>query len=68
MTVSTAEKPQSSTHLPPLSVAMDNTKSVPRPELVHKLEGCTDQVNGAVILPGEDGVISISDDRRQFQH
>ena len=51
------------THLPPLTVTMDNTKNVPRPELVHKLEGCTDQVNGVVILPGEDGVISISDDR-----
>ena len=47
---------------------MDNTKNVPRPELVHKLEGCTDLVNGAVILPGEDGVISISDDRETVQH
>lgn len=36
---------------------------VPRPELVHKLEGCTDEVNGAVLIPGENGVISISSDR-----
>jgi len=36
---------------------------VPRPQLVHKLEGCTDEVNGAVIIPGENAVISISTDR-----
>lgn len=36
---------------------------VPRPELVHKLEGCTDEVNGAVLIPGEHGVISVSSDR-----
>ena len=42
---------------------MDNRNNQPKPELVHKLEGCTDEVNGAVILPGENGVISISNDR-----
>ena len=60
---------------------MEGAKAgVPKPELVHKLEGCTDevtqrnskekiglifclQVNGAVLVPGEQGVISISSDR-----
>ena len=42
---------------------MDSNKDVAKPELVHKLEGCNDEVHGAVIIPGEDGVISISADR-----
>ena len=32
---------------------MDNSKDISKPELVHKIEGCTDEVNGAVIIPGE---------------
>ena len=35
------------------SNTMDNRNNQPKPELVHKLEGCTDEVNGAVILPGQ---------------
>ena len=42
---------------------MDSNKDVAKPELVHKLEGCNDEVHGAVIIPGEDVVISISADR-----
>ena len=42
---------------------IDSNKDVAKPELVHKLEGCNDEVHGAVIIPGEDGVISISADR-----
>ena len=34
-----------------------------KPELVHKLEGCTDEVNAAILLTDEDCVISISSDR-----
>ncbi|XP_070538975.1 WD repeat and FYVE domain-containing protein 2-like [Ptychodera flava] len=34
-----------------------------RPVLLNKLEGCNDTVNKAIILPKEDGVISVSDDR-----
>jgi len=46
------------------SGGMEGAKAgVPKPELVHKLEGCTDEVNGAVLIPGEQGVISISSDR-----
>jgi len=37
--------------------------SVTRPELLYKLEGSTDDVNGAVLIAGENSVISISRDR-----
>ena len=32
-------------------------------QLLSKLEGHQDVINGAFILPGEDGVISISEDK-----
>lgn len=34
-----------------------------RLELVGKVDGCDDVVNMAVIVPKEDGVITVSDDR-----
>lgn len=34
-----------------------------KPALLSKLEGCNDDINGAVIIPGEDGVISVCDDK-----
>lgn len=34
-----------------------------KPALLAKLEGCNDEVNAAVLIPGEDGVISVSDDK-----
>ncbi|XP_055683714.1 WD repeat and FYVE domain-containing protein 2 [Lutzomyia longipalpis] len=34
-----------------------------KPELLSKLEGCGDDVNAACLIPGEDGVISVSDDK-----
>jgi len=42
---------------------MDNQRDIAKPELLHKLEGCTDEVNGAIVIPGENAVISISNDR-----
>jgi hypothetical protein len=41
----------------------DKFSSTKKPDLLSKLEGCNDDVNAAVIIPGEDGVISVSDDR-----
>ncbi|KAG8222020.1 hypothetical protein J437_LFUL002781 [Ladona fulva] len=41
----------------------DNYSSARKPILLSKLEGCNDDVNAACIIPGEDGVISVSDDR-----
>ena len=32
---------------------MNNHRDIAKPELVHKLEGCTDEVNGAVLIPGK---------------
>ena len=34
-----------------------------RPVLLSKLEGHSDSINGAVGVPGEDAVISVSDDK-----
>lgn len=34
-----------------------------KPALLAKLEGCNDDINAAVLIPGEDGVISVSDDK-----
>lgn len=40
--------------------------SAPKMQLISKLEGHQDVVNMAIILPSEDGVISISDDKYVF--
>ena len=34
-----------------------------RPALLSKLEGHSDAINHAVLVPGEDAVISVSDDK-----
>lgn len=31
--------------------------------LIAKLEGCSDDINQAMLIPGEEGVISVSNDR-----
>ncbi|KAK0179768.1 hypothetical protein PV327_005489 [Microctonus hyperodae] len=41
----------------------DKFSSNRKPILLSKLEGCNDDVNAAIIIPKEDGVISICDDR-----
>ena len=45
---------------PSASSAQGNTR---KPQLINKLEGCSDNINMAVMIPREDGVISVSDDR-----
>ncbi len=45
------------------SVGSSLSGNVRKPQLVNKLEGSTDDVNVAIIIPREDGVISVSDDR-----
>lgn len=37
--------------------------SIKKPELLSKLDGSTDDVNAAILVPGENGVISVSDDK-----
>lgn len=41
----------------------DKFSSSRKPVLLSKLEGCNDDVNAAIIIPREDGVISVCDDR-----
>lgn len=43
--------------------ANDRFSTVNKPELLSKLEGSADDVNAAVLIPGEDGAISVSDDK-----
>lgn len=40
--------------------ATGNTR---KPVLINKIEGCPDTINAAILIPGEDGVISVSDDK-----
>ena len=35
----------------------------PRPELLHKVDGCTDRVTAVIILTTEDGFITVSEDK-----
>lgn len=41
----------------------DRFLSTKKPELLSKLEGSGDDVNAAILIPGENGVISVSDDK-----
>lgn len=43
--------------------ANDRFSTVNKPELLSKLEGTTDDINAAIFINGEDGVISVSDDK-----
>lgn len=47
----------------PAPVAGDRFNSTKKPVLLSKLEGCNDDINQAIFIPGQDGVISVSDDR-----
>lgn len=47
----------------PAAGANEKFNSTKKPVLLSKLEGCSDDINAAIIIPGEDGVISVSDDR-----
>ena len=48
-------------------VATTSTGSRPgtdsKPELVNKIEGSAEDINAAVFIPGQDGVLSVSSDR-----
>ena len=45
------------------SIGAAHSENIRKPILVNKLEGSSDEINMAVIIPREDGVISVSDDR-----
>ena len=41
----------------------DKQANIRKPNLLNKIEGIPDTINQALIIPKEDGVISVSDDR-----
>lgn len=43
--------------------ANDRFSTINKPELLSKLEGTADDINAAIFIHGEDGVISVSDDK-----
>lgn len=43
--------------------ANDRFSTINKPELLSKLEGTGDDINAAIFINGEDGVISVSDDK-----
>lgn len=47
----------------PATQTNDRFCTTKKPALLVKLEGCNEEVNAAVLIPGEDGVISVSDDK-----
>ncbi|XP_045470295.1 WD repeat and FYVE domain-containing protein 2 [Harmonia axyridis] len=47
----------------PATQSNDRFCTTKKPALLAKLEGCTDEINAAVLIPGEEGVISVSDDK-----
>lgn len=47
--------------------SFDQTTNLAEVQLISKLEGHQDVVNAAVIIPNEDGIISISEDKYVFK-
>ncbi|XP_060517053.1 WD repeat and FYVE domain-containing protein 2 [Cylas formicarius] len=47
----------------PAAPPNDKFCTTKKPILLAKLDGCSDEINAAVLIPGEDGVISVSDDK-----
>jgi WD repeat and FYVE domain-containing protein 2 len=43
--------------------ANDRFSTTKKPELLSKLEGMNEDINQAILIPGEDSVISVSDDK-----
>ena len=39
-----------------------------KPELVNKIEGSAEEINAAVFISGQDGVLSVSSDRSALTH
>lgn len=48
---------------PAVRSSNDRFSTTKKPELLSKLEGSNDDVNAAVLIPRENGVISVSDDK-----
>jgi len=48
---------------PSSPVSTTSTNSSAKPELLNKVEGGAEEVHAAILIPGQDGIISISADR-----
>lgn len=65
----TIDKPESTSSIMAAEIkpaprnANDRFSTVNKPELLSKLEGTGDDINAAIFIAGEDGVISVSDDK-----
>ena len=51
---------------PSSPVPTSSTTSSAKPELLNKVEGGAEEVHAAILIPGQDGIISISADRQNF--
>ena len=47
----------------PTSPVPTSSTSSAKPELLNKVEGGAEEVHAAILIPGQDGIISISADR-----
>lgn len=47
----------------PATQSNDRFCTTKKPVLLAKLDGCSDEVNAAVVITGGDGIISVSDDK-----
>lgn len=56
-------KPQTLVHRQPMASEIQSQPQARKPCLLSKIEAFQDVVSSAVIIPKEDGVISVSDDR-----
>ena len=52
---------ESSSPSSPVSTTSANSSA--KPELLNKVEGGAEEVHAAILIPGQDGIISISADR-----
>lgn len=48
---------------PTMAAEIHSRPQTARPVLLNKIEGHSDSVTGAVLIPKEDGVITVSEDR-----
>lgn len=47
----------------PATQSNDRFCTTKKPILLAKLDGCNDEINAAVVIPGGEGIISVSDDK-----
>lgn len=56
-------KQKMAAEIKPATQSNDRFCTTKKPVLLAKLDGCNDEVNAAVLIPGGEGIISVSDDK-----